>query len=346
MIDLYNNLIIIILVIIISILFTKLIYSNNYLSIENFQDGFNYRYYYGKLGQGDNKFNVEGGVIDRLSKDPDVLKAIRSNFKNDYYTNIIPKINQNKDAFTESENIRDNVQMVPTKFANIIDKYQDLNNEYNLKKKQIEASLIKDLKKQDTLTQFNVKNLKLKKKLKKLTDSVVDSRNQERYTNFILLKNQGSNTEITITKNNNLEQMNKYRSGTSFTYNDDVEYYFVDVNNKCLSCEGKNDFTLKICNSQLKEQLFILHEIKNNELYNKFIKLSGNYKSEDIIDVLDTSITYPFYLLSPFMIPGYCLYVFGDQLSIKSIRNDPYQRFDEIFFSTFCDVTNLNNRNV
>ena len=47
MIDLYNNLIVIILIIVISILFTKLIYSNNYVSIENFQDsGFNFRNYW------------------------------------------------------------------------------------------------------------------------------------------------------------------------------------------------------------------------------------------------------------------------------------------------------------
>ena len=134
MIDLYNNLIIIILIIIISILFTKLIYSNNYLSIENFQDGFNYRNYHGKFGTGDDKFNVEGGVIDRLSKDPDVLKAIRINFKNDYYSNIIPKINENQDSFQKSIDIKENVEMVPTKFANIIDEYQKMNNEYNLKK--------------------------------------------------------------------------------------------------------------------------------------------------------------------------------------------------------------------
>ena len=104
--------------------------------------------------------------------------------------------------------------------------------------------------------------------------------------------------------------------------------------------------TLEICNSKLKEQLFILHQIKNNESYNKFIKMSGNFKQEDIIEILDTSIAYPFYILSPFMVPGYCVYIFSDELSIKPVRNDPHQRFDEIFYSTFCDVTNLNSRNV
>ena len=292
MIDLYNNLIVIILIIVISILFTKLIYSNNYVSIENFQDsGFNFRNYYGKLGdgRGENKFTLDGGVIDRLSRDPEVLNAIRINFKNDYLDEVVPKINENKQDFEKAIAVKSEVEGIPTKFASIIGKYQDLNENYNLKKKQLESILLRDLKKQDSLTDFNVKNLKLKKKLRKLTDSVIESANQERYSNFVLLKNQGSNTEITATKNTHLEQMNKYRSGTAFTYNDDVEYYFIDVNNKCLSCEGKGDYTLEICNSKLKEQLFILHQIKNNESYNKFIKMSGNFKQEDIIEILDTS---------------------------------------------------------
>ena len=74
--------------------------------------------------------------------------------------------------------------------------------------------------------------------------------------------------------------------------------------------------------------------------------MSGNFKEEDLVDILDSTIPYPFYILSPFMIPGYCVYIFSDQLSIKPVRNDPHQRFDEIFYSTFCDVTNLNSRNV
>ena len=140
MIDLYNNLIVIILIIVISILFTKLIYSNNYVSIENFQDsGFNFRNYYGKLGdgRGENKFTLDGGVIDRLSRDPDVLNAIRINFKNDYLDSVVPRINENKQDFEKAIAVKSEAEAIPTKFASIIGKYQDLNENYNLKKKTV-----------------------------------------------------------------------------------------------------------------------------------------------------------------------------------------------------------------
>ena len=339
MIELYNNLIIILLIIVITIIFSNIIYRR-----ENFQNPTNLSFdpydYFGKIAwDGVNPiFNIPGGVIDRLSKDPEVLRQIRQNFKKDYYGVIIPDIGENQDKYKSAIRIKETVDNIPRKFAEIIDKYKNMNNVYNLKKKQQEAILLRDFKKQEDITTFNVKNLKLKHKLKKLTDTVVSASKKGRDASYIMLKNNATNTEITLVKNTQMDNMNQYSSGTSFTINDSPEYYSVSINNKCLSCMGKSLPMINNCDPQIKEQLFLLHEIKNNESYNKMIKMSGNYRSEDIIDILDTSIDYPFYIISPFMVPGYCLYIVSDQLSLKPIRNDIHQRFTEIFYSTFCKL--------
>ena len=48
-------------------------------------------------------------------------------------------------------------------------------------------------------------------------------------------------------------------------------------------------------------QFFYINKIKNNEMYNKYIKLSGNFESDHLIPILDTNIVYPFYIVSPLM---------------------------------------------
>lgn len=345
MIELYNNLIIILLIVVITILFSNIIYKR-----EDFQSPTNLSFdpynYFGKFSRNGTYpvFNERGGVIDRLSKDPEVLRQIRQNFKTDYYGEIIPDIGENQDKYKSAITVKQTVDNIPRKFTEIIDKYKNMNNVYNLKKKQIEAILLRDFKKQDDITTFNVKNLKLKHKLKKLTDTVVSAANKGRDESYIMLKNNATNTEIALVKNTQMENMNQYKSGTSFTVNDSPEYYSVSINNKCLSCMDKTLPIIETPDPQKKEQMFSLHEIKNNESYNKMIKMSGNFRNEDMIDILDTSIEYPFYIISPFMVPGYCLYIVSDQLSLKPIRNDIHQRFTEIFYSTFCNLNNIPER--
>ena len=347
MIDIYNNIIVIILVIIITVLFSKLIYSHK----EQFADPkptFNFNDYFGKLPTTPigNRFNLRGGVIDRLIKDPIILKNIRSQLKTHYYDAIIPQIIDNENDFGRSIGIKETIDEIPNKFNNIINKYRDMNNIYNLKKKQIESIMLKDVTGQDTINDFNVNNLKLKKKLKRLTDTVVSTANQARNDGYILLKNRGTDKELSLTKNNNLKEINKYRIFTEHSSDEEIKYYYVNINNRCLESLHTNKLTVDKCNSQNKSQLFMLFEVKNNETYNKMIKLSGNYKSQDLIDVLETSVNYPFFIICPFNIPGYCIYQLSDTVSIKPVRNDPYQQFDEIYTSTFCNLANPNKISV
>ena len=60
-------------------------------------------------------------------QDPEVLNAIRINFKNDYLDEVVPKINENKQDFEKAIAVKSEVEGIPTKFASIIGKYQDLN---------------------------------------------------------------------------------------------------------------------------------------------------------------------------------------------------------------------------
>ena len=66
--------------------------------------------------------------------------------------------------------------------------------------------------------------------------------------------------------------------------------------------------------------------------------MSRNYKEEDMIDIYDNSIDYPFYLITPFRTPGYAVVLRNEKFYVKPIRNDPFQRYDELNFSSFCHL--------
>jgi hypothetical protein len=84
----------------------------------------------------------------------------------------------------------------------------------------------------------------------------------------------------------------------------------------------------------------MVFEIKNNEMYNKYIKASGNYGQEHLIDILDTSIEYPFSIISPFNIPGYAVTELNKNIYIHPVRNDPFQQFKRVNVSSFCEIPN------
>ena len=109
-----------------------------------------------------------------------------------------------------------------------------------------------------------------------------------------------------------------------------------------LNLQQKKKYELQYCTfskDNNHESFFSINRVADNESYNKFIKLSGNYRNEDIIDTLDTSIEYPCLLVMPFNIPGYCVTIINKKLSIRPCRNDPYQRFVETK-SSLCECEN------
>ena len=153
------------------------------------------------------------------------------------------------------------------------------------------------------------------------------------------MKNIATNSEFTLIRNVNSGNLEQY--GVTSNIEDDndepVVYYFA-LNNLCLQNNNKGDYKKIDCMPREMRQFFYIHKIKNNEMYNKYIKLSGNFNSENLIPTLDTSIIYPFYIISPFNAPGYAVLNIDKRVYIKPIRNDPFQRYVEAEMSSFCEI--------
>ena len=49
------------------------------------------------------------------------------------------------------------------------------------------------------------------------------------------------------------------------------------------------------------------------------------------------NIVYPFYILIPYIIPGHCITYINNELSVRPINDDPYQRFKIETLSTACE---------
>ena len=119
--------------------------------------------------------------------------------------------------------------------------------------------------------------------------------------------------------------------------------YFLSINNQVLEVIGKHKMQPILVNIAIYKNnrcFFYINEIKNNTLYNKFIKLSGNYRVVDLIDDTDTSVQYPFYIITPFTIPGYAIRIQKNKLELKPIRNDTFQQFSKILNPSSCRIRN------
>jgi hypothetical protein len=332
MTEFFNQTICILLVIAITIIFLKVIYSNGIESnnIETFQTAPSY---YGKI--------EDSALAKRLMKEPVFINKIDQEYKKAYNeSELNESILKNIALLDKAKTARGQLLSIPDKYSNILGKYKELNDTYKNQKKKIESLLIKEYKSYDDLNSFNLKNLKMKKKLQAFTDSIREIKMvQNRYTGGKILKNIATNTEFTLVKNTNSGNLSQY--GITESYNED-EYeptiYYLTLNGICLQSNSKNDYELIDCTSRDMRQFFYINKIKNNEMYNKYIKLSGNFNSEHLIPTLDTSIMYPFYIVSPFNIPGYAVLNIDNKAYIRPVRNDPFQRYVEVDSSSFCDI--------
>ena len=182
--------------------------------------------------------------------------------------------------------------------------------------------------------------MKLKKKLKDFSDSVVRHQMQQNeYTGGKIMKNIVSNNELTLVLNKSVDRNDVQISlGLDRNSNDVPNIYYIAVNNNCLQSNFKGDFSAKPCLPNLEGQFFVIYEVKNNDMYNKYIKISGNYETHHLIDVLDVSIEYPFFVICPFNIPGYAVSEENKKLFIRPIRNDKHQRFNNVRTSEFCEI--------
>lgn len=335
MIEFFNETICVLLVIAITIIFLKIITTkrvsdNKNNIVENFQTAPSY---YGRLD------NLE--LAHRVLKEPEFIHEVDEKYKKAYNESELSNIViDNIELLDKAKTARGQLLNIPEKYATILNNYKNLNDTYKLQKKKIENMLIKEYSSFDDLNKFNLKNLRMKKKLQAFTDSIRDIRmEQNRYTGGKIMKNIATNSEFTLITNSNSGNLNQY--GITSSINDDeiepVVYYF-SVDGKCLQCDSKNDYVKIDCTARDLRQFFYIHKIKNNDMYNKYIKLSGNFQNEHLIPTLETSIEYPFFIISPFKIPGYAVLNIDNTLYIKPVRNDPFQRFIEVESSSFCEI--------
>ena len=347
MIDFYNQIICVILIILITVLFLKLLNTHKTMStnIETFQDPtLPDKIYFGRIGGTADSRKANKGdyddILDRLAIDKDFIKALNTYHREHKYEVKTQIKRDNEEAIKLGTQLRTDITKIPDKYAGIVKKYNNLNAQYANKKKQLEYIMINKLNKVEDVNDFNVKNLKLKKRLKDFTDSLrkynVNVGIDPKFGRF--MKNVATNSEINLQENTKLDGISSFRSGTNLM-EEEVKVYFLNLNTLCVTNKSKTDIAIEYCSSNNLKQMFIMNEIKNNETYNKFIKLSGRYRPEHLIDIVDTSINYPFFILSPYSTPGYAVLISNkEELSIRPIRNDPYQQFEEIFTSSRCEV--------
>ena len=334
--EFFNQTICILLVIAITIIFLKTILTGRITdsdkAIENFQSS--PRYY----GQRD-----ELNIAHRILKEPEFIDKIDKQYKKAYNESELNNIVVDNIALLEKAKLaRGQLINIPEKYANILNNYKELNDKYKLQKKKIENMLVKDYSTYDDINDFNLRNLKMKKKLQDFTDSIREIQTVDnRYTKGKIMKNLATNTEFTLIKNINSGNLAQYGI-TSSINNEGTEptIYYFSLDGMCLQSNGKNDYEKIECIARDMRQFFYIHKINNNEMYNKYIRLSGNFQTENLIPTLDTSIEYPFYIISPFNIPGYAVLNIDDKIYIRPIRNDPFQRFVEAQMSSFCEINN------
>ena len=330
--EFFNDIICILLVITITIVFIKTIYSKS--------ESFNVMKYESK---------DSNDIANRLLRDPDIIDSIRVLYNKEYTNTVVSKQLENKELLDTFTNLHDKFESVPRKYTNILDKYNDLNSKYKLKKKEIEAQMITDLDNSVNIDSFNKKNLLLKNKLRAFTDSFREALPQNSaYNKGKIIRNRATNNELTLVKNNGdfskYQMFNDINDNTE--NNDRNQIYYLPLNNDdnqnedCLASFSKENHEINACLPNKKEQFFLAFQVNHNEMYNRYIKLSGNFSPEHLVDILDTSIKYPFYIISPFNIPGYAVVERNKKIYIQPVRNDPYQQFNEIFTSSVCEINN------
>ena len=110
--------------------------------------------------------------------------------------------------------------------------------------------MLKDVRGQDTINEFNVENLKLKKKLKRLTDTVVSSAKQSRKEGYIFIDDISHLPYLKDQPRNN---------------------FYCEINNKetfkiLLSIYSKNIENFELNFSFMSSGLAIIKKLNNNNL--------------------------------------------------------------------------------
>jgi hypothetical protein len=309
-------------------------------------------------------------LYSRLFKDDDFVQRINELFKNNFYTTthqvggdtILEKREKIANTLKQILTTRKELTKIPERYDLIYKKFEDVNDDYKNKKKQLDSVLVNSFKETD-MKKFNKKNIRLKKKLQAFTDSLNQAKSSQlsiglgRNVDGVIMKNAATSYELVLVENTELLHPEKYKISSSDPTSEENTIYFLaisagpnsidnlvlQITNKQCICEGTGcDISNIVVSAQPNnmQQFFYNVKIKNNNTYNKHIKLSGNHKPEHLLSEADSSIIYPFYIICPFSIPGYCIAHKNNRVYLQPVRNDPFQQFTKVPSSSFCEISN------
>ena len=362
--DFFNQLICVLLIVAITIVFIKTIYTNPYkfsINNEGFQNSkITSPTFYEKLYLDDGGKEKYEDLISRLLKDDDFVQRISELFKQDFYKSthqvsngeggetILEKREQIAAILDRILTSRRELSKIPEKYDYIYNKFNEFNDDYKNKKKQLDTILVNSFKETD-MTEFNKKNIRLKKKLKAFTDSLKETPpipSPNSWNQGAIMKNIATNFEFILIKNRPTNPEKYIVSSVDPTSEENTLYvlsldhgyesnYVLEINGKGALTTVNNRKTYQQNNMK---QFFIIVKISNNNEYNKNIKLSGNHRQEHLLSEADNSIIYPFFIICPFSIPGYCIAHKNNNIYLQPVRNDVFQQFTKVSNSSFCQI--------
>ena len=147
---------------------------------------------------------------------------------------------------------------------------------------------------------------------------------------ILILKNFGNNKELNLYDvDKELKMYNEYKNLKS-------KIYQLYVNDSCVNFIDKYNYKVENCISDNNNFLFIVNKIENYNIYNKFISYSKTARDFHEVDSNDTTISYPFYIISPMKNYSVCLTYTDNKISFQQIRNNPNQRFKKVLNSNYC----------
>jgi hypothetical protein len=119
MMEFFNETICVLLVVAITIIFVKTIYTHRKISsMEPFQEST--RYY----GLTENK-----SISDRILRDADFMKQIKNMYLKEYNERVAPEHTESKEALELAQQVKSKISSVPEKYTKILEKYNELNND-------------------------------------------------------------------------------------------------------------------------------------------------------------------------------------------------------------------------
>jgi len=268
-------------------------------------------------------YQYNNELLPRLINDPDVKQHLIKYSKD---VNMDHNLTISKDA--EDIDLSD-VHLAPKKINYLVEKVNNLTKIYNKNKLNLDQTILDKFNISADMDNYNNKNIQLKNKIQLYRDNIelitCSSKSKkdtyECNSNIKILKNNFTNKELSI------QQITED--------NNDIKLYFLVINNGCLHVESKGNYKIDTCSDSNYKQLFTLNKINNYLEYNNKISM-GEQINSTIYVTQDDNIDYPFYILSPYTIPGHCITYKKSELSVRPINNDIYQRFSLRTISTAC----------